>query len=78
MSAETDIQEQKRFESVSEPGVFFWAQRQEPTRGVGPVCWIVVSGGAGVQTTEAHDDWLCSESDALEIAAMLAKGEAVE
>lgn len=37
--------------------------------------WGVVSGGPGIITSEAFDDWFPNQSDAVDIARKLANGE---
>lgn len=59
----------QKFESTQHKGVFFWAEMMDGT------FWGVVSGGPGIITSEAFDDWFPNQSDAVDIARKLANGE---
>ncbi len=63
----------KRFESTTQPGLFFWA---EPILMAPVTGYMVVSQADGFPSTEAWDDWFAHEKDAERLAEMLAKGEA--
>lgn len=63
-----------RFEAADQPGVFVYAEQEAD--GVG--AWIVTSVVPGFPATEAFDDWFANESDAVEIAAKLALGIAID
>jgi ABC-type microcin C transport system permease subunit YejE len=58
-----------KFESTSQPGLFFWAESD------GEGAWIVTSQANGFPATEAYDDWLGVESQAVDIAKRLAAGD---
>jgi hypothetical protein len=62
-----------KHESTTQPGLFYWAVPGRRSPGVS--FFAVVSGGPGLETVEAWDDWFANESDADEIAQKLAKGE---
>ena len=62
--------EATKFESTTQPGLFFWAEQFGRA-------WTVVRQVTGYPETEACDDWFASEKDAMEVAERLAKGEEV-
>lgn len=66
----------QKFESKSQPGLFFWAETTDP-EGIlqGPPTFMVVSQMTGYPATEAWDDWLAREADAIELAKQLAEGK---
>lgn len=67
-----------KYESKSQPGLYFWAEEFDGALGgKGPRCWIVTQQAEGFPATEAFDDWLCNFTDADEIARKLANGEDV-
>lgn len=59
----------KKYESTTEPGLFYWAQSG------GADHFYVVAQAEGGPATEAWDDWFANFKDADEIAQMLARGE---
>ena len=61
----------QKHESKSQPGLFFWAESNGGGAGADE-SYAVVSGGPGLETAEAHDDWFCHFKDADEIAQQLA------
>ncbi len=69
------MEKPRKFESTSQPGLFFWAQDADP-EGIleGPQCFMVVSQADGFPATEAHDDWFAHEADAVRVAEQLANG----
>jgi len=59
----------KKFESVKQPGLFYWAEFDDFTE-----CWIVVSqASGGYPVTEACDDWFSEFEDAATRAQELAE-----
>lgn len=65
----------KKYQSKTQPGLFFWAERNPTVRGSTVESWSVVSQVGGYPATEAHDDWFANFADADEIAQKLANGE---
>jgi hypothetical protein len=64
----------KKFESTTQPGLFYWVEQISSPLAV-YTCFHAVSQMEGYPVTEAFDDWLMNRSDAEEIAEKLAKGE---
>lgn len=65
-----------KYESTSQPGLYFWAE--ENGGGAGAIeSYCVVAKAEGGMASEAHDDWFANLADADEIAQKLAKGESV-
>lgn len=60
-----------KHESKTQPGLFFWAERNRMPRST-VVSWCVMGQAEGGPATEAHDDWFANEKDANEIARELA------
>lgn len=66
-----------KYESTTQPGLFFWA---EPLRNgrwdsIDSDSFVVISQAKDGPASEAYDDWLANEHDASETARKLAKGE---
>ena len=66
----------KKFESLTQKGLFFWAERIPGSFGVQD-CFSVIGQAEGYPATEACDSWLANEKDAEEIAEKLSKNEEV-
>lgn len=67
---------QTRFESTTQPGLFYWVETTDPMGMFGgPPSYMVVAQAEGFPASEAHDDWFGRECDALAVAELLAKGE---
>ena len=62
-----------RFESASQPGLFFWAERESMKNGTD--YFVIYAQAEGGEKTEAFDDWLCDEGEAQNIARQLASGD---
>jgi hypothetical protein len=63
-----------KFESKSQPGLFFWAENTDP-QGIlgGTPCFMVVFQVEGYPATEACDDWFGNELDAVALAKKFAE-----
>jgi hypothetical protein len=61
----------KKHESTTQPGLFFWTEK---VFAVIP-SFRILSGGEGLLTTDACDEWFYNESEADLIARKLANGE---
>ncbi len=62
-----------RYESATQPGLFYWAERN----GIDGKSWLVVAQANGFPASEAFDDWLANFADADAIARQLAAGGVV-
>lgn len=62
------------YPSTIQPGLRYWAERNDPPRGIGPVSWVVMGQSEGGPATEACDDWMANREDAEDIARGLAAG----
>jgi len=59
----------KRYQSKSNPNLFFWVESEGITQQI----FMVVQGVKGYNPTEACDDWFWNKQDAEEVAAELAQ-----
>lgn len=62
----------KKYESISQPGAYYWAEKTIDKLNDH---WAVISKVEGYPATEAWDDWFMREEDADDIARRLANDE---
>lgn len=61
-----------RYESKTEPGLFFWAELNHAPHGATVESFVVVSQMKGFPATDAHYDYFANFADADQIASRLA------
>lgn len=63
-----------KHESATQPGLFYWAERNPKLRAHDAETYSVVAQASGFPATEAHDDWFHRAEDADAIARAMAAG----
>lgn len=61
-----------KFESVAQPGLYFWAEQTEQFTPNSTPCFAIIAQADGYPATEACDDWFMTRADAEEVARQLA------
>ena len=61
-----------KFQSVAQPGLYFWAEQIEQFSPNETPCFAVIAQADGYPATEAYDDWFMLRSDAEQMAQQLA------